>query len=138
MKHVIELTQKSVVIAQLSKTLNEYKEISAAYLFGSFHNEDTFSDIDIGILTQATLRNPLPFELALSTKLEKNINYRVDIRIINEAPISFVQNVIRTGKVFIDKNPNFRADFEGLVLKKYFEFAPFRRRYLKEVADAFV
>jgi hypothetical protein len=127
-----------MVIAHLSKALNEYKEINAAYLFGSFYEADTFSDIDIGILTQTPLGNPLPFELALSTKLEKDIQYRVDIRVINDAPISFVQNIIRTGKVLIDKDSNFRVDFEGIVLKKYFDFAPFRRRFLKEkeIADA--
>lgn len=138
MKHDIDLTQKSMVMAQLSKALNGCEEITAAYLFGSFHNEDTFSDIDIGILTHPPIGNPLPFELALSTKLEKDIPYQIDIRVINDAPISFVQNIIRTGKVFIDKDPNSRADFESIVLKKYFDFAPFRRRYLKEAANASV
>jgi hypothetical protein len=60
----------------------------------------------------------------------------VDIRILNRAPISFCQNVIREGKVILDKNPDERAFFQGLILKKYFDFEPFRRRYLREVVNA--
>jgi hypothetical protein len=50
--------------------------------------------------------------------------------------LTFVQNVIRGGKLVLDKQPNVRSDFESISLRKYFDFAPFRRRYLSEVIDA--
>jgi hypothetical protein len=82
------------------------------------------------------LNKPLDFELELENRLEKAIKYPVDVRILNRAPISFSQNVFRTGRVIIDKNPNMRADFEGRILKQYFDFSPFQQRYLQEVTNA--
>jgi len=48
----------------------------------------------------------------------------------------YVQNVIRHGQIIIDCKPNMRSDFESYILRKYFDFAPFRRRYLAEVINA--
>jgi len=72
----------------------------------------------------------------MESEIEKISDYQVDVRLLNAAPISFVQNVIRHGQVIVDMDPNFRADFQGMVLKKYFDFSPFRRRYLEEVVNA--
>jgi hypothetical protein len=36
----------------------------------------------------------------------------------------------------LDKDPNLRADFEGQILKQYFDVAYFQRQYLQEVANA--
>ena len=82
------------------------------------------------------LNSPLKFELGLKARLEDLINYPVDLRILNHAPLSFCQNVIRHGKVIIDKDPNLRAEFTGKVLKQYFDFSIFRKRYLNEVINA--
>jgi len=72
----------------------------------------------------------------MECKLEKILGCPVDVRVLNYAPLSFCQNVIRQGKVVMDRNPDLRADFEGKVLKQYFDFAPFRRQYLQEVTNA--
>lgn len=45
-------------------------------------------------------------------------------------------NVIRSGRPIVDKDPNLRADFETRILKHYFDFSPFQRRYLREVLNA--
>ena len=64
------------------------------------------------------------------------IRMPVDVRILNRAPISFVYQVIKGGITIADKNKDLRADFEGLTLKKYFDFQHLRNEYLKEVANA--
>ena len=114
----------------------ELCDVVAAYLFGSFIGSSQFSDIDLGLLLKQRISGVLEFELALEVRLEKIFDYSFDVRVLNVAPNSFAQNVIRTGRVVVDKNPGFRADFEGQVLKRYFDFAYFRRRYLKEVGNA--
>ena len=114
----------------------ECDEITAAFPFGSFVTEDPFSDIDLGVITNVEPESPLNYELNLESKLERVIKYPMDIRIINRAPLSFCQSVIRNGRIVVDRDPNMRADFEGLILKQYFDFAPFRRRYLHEVINA--
>ncbi len=137
MSQTLSRSEKEKVIQIISSHFfQQYDEILAVYIFGSFISERHFSDIDIGIITAMDLSKPLDFELKLENRLEKLIKYPVDVRILNRAPISFSQNVFRTGRVIIDKNPNMRADFQGRILKQYFDFSPFHQKYLQEVTNA--
>jgi hypothetical protein len=82
-------------------------------------------------------RHPrIELELKLEVRLAKDLNYPVDVRFLEAAPLSFQFAVVRDGRVVVDSEPNRRAAFEGIVRKKYFDFAIFRRRYLKEAAHA--
>ena len=137
MKHTLTMSGKEKIIEEISSYLfQNHDEILTVYLFGSFISARSFSDIDIGIVTMMDLSQPLDFELELENRLENIIKYPVDVRILNQAPISFSQNVFRNSRVIIDRNPNMRADFEGKVLKQYFDFSPFQQRYLEEVTNA--
>ena len=137
MKHSLKKSEKEKIIQKIISCLFEqHDEILTVYIFGSFISARYFSDIDIGIIAAMDLSRPLEFELELENRLEKVIKYPVDVRILNQAPLSFAQNVFRSGRVIIDKNPNLRADFEGRILKQYFDFSPFQQRYLQEVINA--
>jgi len=137
MKHSLKKSEKEKIIQEISSYLFQgHDEILTVYIFGSFISAQSFSDIDIGIIAAMDLSKPLEFELELENRLEKVIKFPVDVRILNQAPISFAQNVFRAGRVIIDKNPNMRADFEGRILKQYFDFSPFQQRYLQEVTNA--
>lgn len=137
MKRFLESSKKDIIIKAISAYLDRQRQdIITAYLFGSFVTDESFSDIDLAILTQMEIAKPLEFELGLENELEKVARFPVDIRILNSAPLSFCQNVIRHGKVILDKDPTFRSDFEGKTLKQYFDFSHFRRQYLAEVRNA--
>lgn len=136
-KHSLKPDQKEKLVAEISHYLEKnFKEIVAAYLYGSFVTDLFFADIDLGILTQNDIEEILNFELDLENRLERIVKYPVDVRLLNRAPLSFCQNVIRHRNVILDRKPNLRADFEGQVLKQYFDVAYFQRRYLKEVTNA--
>jgi predicted nucleotidyltransferase len=135
MKHRLLKKEKQRLIISIIPLLVD-QDIIAAYLFGSFVASDAFRDIDVALLTEPTSADPLNLELRLENQLEESLKYPVDVRVINKAPISFCQNVFRTGEVILDRDPNKRADFEGRILKEYFDFAPYRRRYLQEVINA--
>lgn len=110
--------------------------ILAAYVFGSFVEDKPYSDIDLGLLMLNDPGNPVVLEIDFETEIEKTTGCPVDIRILNGAPLSFCQQVIRTGEVILDTDPNIRADFEGRILKKYFDFSRFRTQYIREVCHA--
>jgi len=130
-------SEKEKIIEVISSCLsNQYEKVITAYLFGSFLQSMSFKDIDIGIIVTKNLSHLLSFELETEGKLQSIIKYPVDVRVLNQAPISFSQNVIRTGRIIIDKDPNLRADFETRILKQYYDFSPFQRRYLREVMNA--
>jgi predicted nucleotidyltransferase len=136
-KHRLPNEQREKLIVKISSFLSRHhKEIIIAYLFGSFVKSESFSDVDVGLIMRSEPEEPLNFELTLENQLEKIVKYPVDVRILNKAPLAFSQNVFRSGRVILDRDPNFRADFQGKILKEYFDFAPFRRRYLQEVTSA--
>lgn len=137
MKNHLSESEKGVITEKIASFLiSSCNEIVAAYVLGSFVNPGPFSDIDIGIITIKKRDRTLEFEIELETRLEDIIRYPVDVRILNQAPLSFCQTAIRFGKVIVDRNPNLRADFEGQILKRYFDFYRFRSRYLKDVVNA--
>jgi len=79
LKHSIRYPQKLSIIEAISSYLIGQREgISIAYLFGSFITGESFSDIDLGVLTQRELERPLNFELDLENELEKVIKYPVN------------------------------------------------------------
>jgi predicted nucleotidyltransferase len=137
MKHRLTSSQKKHLITEIASYLDRaHNNIAAAYGFGSFIAADSFSDIDIGILTHDEVNSSLNFELLLESEIGKIAQYQTDVRLLNYAPLSFCQNVIRHGRVIFERDPNLRADFEGRILKQYFDFSHFRRRYLYEVTNA--
>jgi predicted nucleotidyltransferase len=136
-KYSMSAPEKDKISHQVARHIGrEFDGVVAAYLFGSFIGKDQFSDIDLGLLLKTRVLEVVEVELALEVRLEKIFNHPFDVRVLNDAPNSFVQNVIRTGRVVVDNDPGLRAVFEGNVLKQYFDFAYFRRRYLKEVGSA--
>lgn len=137
MKHSLSKNKKEDLIDKISSFFaSGHKEIVSAYIFGSFLLEKAFSDIDIAILLKKNVAQPLQFELMLERKLEKIVRFPADVRILNHAPIAFAKNVFVTGYIVLDLDPNFRADFQGRILKQYYDFHLFHKRYLQEVANA--
>jgi predicted nucleotidyltransferase len=135
--HSLHPDQKEKRVAKISLYREKnFKEIAAAYLYGSFVTSALFSDFDLGVLTQNDIGKTLNFELDLENQLERIVKYPVDVHVLNGEPLSFCQIVIRHRKVILDRKPNLRADLEGQILKQYFDFAYFQRRYLQEVVNA--
>lgn len=135
-KHHLSTPRRDALMADLGTWLAAADEaIVAAYVFGSFIGEAPFADIDVGLLTRDGIKDSLDFELRMEIELQDAFGYPFDVRILNGAPIGFSQHVFRTGRLILDRDPNFRADRMGLVLKKYFDFARFRRRYLEEALN---
>ena len=135
-KYNISKQKKGEIIKTISTCLLQHDEIFAAYIFGSFITGESFADIDLGVLLRHEFENPLEYEIELESKLEKLVKFGMDVRALNRAPVSFAQNVIRYGQIIVNNDPNRRSDFESYALKKYFDFARFRRRYLAEVSNA--
>ena len=136
-KHQMDPAEKEILTGRIRSFLEtECPEIVAAYLFGSFTENRSFSDVDIGILLREAPQKPLEVEFKLENDLERILKLPVDVRILNKAPLSFCFTVIRQKEIIIDRDSDFRVDFESYTLKKYFDFAPFRRRYLAEVENA--
>lgn len=94
------------------------------HLHGSFFTEDRFKDIDIAVYLDPLPPSLLEAELELEAKLSNVVKrYPVDIRILNNASLSFRYNVIKNGQPIVVNNDNIRSDFVEATLSYYPELS---------------
>jgi uncharacterized protein len=123
---------KETIVEIVKQELEKHDEIVFAYLHGSFAEKDTFHDIDIAVFLKELPESKLGYELELETKLIQVIGRIVDVRILNNSPLSFRYHVIKKGIPLLIRDDNERVEFQELTLSRYFDFAFFRAMYLKE------
>jgi len=137
--YIISPENKNTLLNNMAGTLQENRAITFAYIHGSFLTEDTFRDIDIAVyLDEQAARDKARHtrhEIALEMELEKIFNYPFDIRIVNNAPLSFRYNVLKNGRLLFSKDEDLSANFAARTMSDYVDFLPYRKRYLKEVLN---
>ncbi len=119
--------------ARLSRALaTAPAEVVCAYLFGSVARgtERAGSDLDLGVLLAGpavpTLEGRL---LGYEATLEQVIGRRVQLVILNDAPVDLVHRVFRDGRILLDRDRSARIQFEVRARNEYFDLLPFLRRY---------
>lgn len=125
--------EKEELANRLRRCLEAHPEVVFAYVHGSFVTADCYHDLDVAVLLETVPDSPLQTELALERELGNGVGrLPVDVRVLNHAPLSFSYNVVRYGVPLLVRDDDRRSDFVAAVLTNYFDFAPFRRQYLKE------
>ena len=125
--------ERKSIIDRLKSCLESHRDIVFAYLHGSFAIGDRFKDIDIAVYLDSLPSSPLQVELEIETELGNAIKkYPVDVRILNNSPLSFRYNVIKHGEPIVVHDDDLRSDFVETTLSNYFDFSPFLKIYLKE------
>jgi predicted nucleotidyltransferase len=132
--HYANAGEKESIGKKITECLSRHSDILFAYLHGSFFESEKFRDIDIAVYLAGSGQACLQRELALEEELSRAVKkYRVEVRILNQAPLSFRYNVIRHGSPVLSRADERRTDFVEATLRNYFDFTPFRKMYLKEV-----
>lgn len=126
--------EKKGIIEKLPGLLLAEKSVLFAYLHGSFTEEGPFRDIDLAVYLDDNIPKVemLDKELKLEAAVESALRYPVDIRVLNNAPAHFSYMVIKKGLRMAIRDDKKRVAFEMRTLKEYFDFLPFRQRYLRE------
>jgi len=122
----------SIEIEKLSEVLKpifmEYPYIAAAYLFGSQVKGKTtpMSDIDIAILIKDNApkgRELIHEEDYLSYRIEKVLKVgEIDLVELNSQGLIFQHNVLKTGRLIYNGDPEFRIRFESRVISNFCDF----------------
>ncbi len=129
------------IIKHLEFELNNQRQVMFAYIYGSVLSSDNPRDIDIAVYLfpmdfeklSCDGEVSLSFAIPLEMNLEKQLKRKVDVQVLNRAPLSFRYRVITDGKLIVDKDSNTRCDFEYLSRVEYYDFSPRRKEYLQEV-----
>jgi predicted nucleotidyltransferase len=131
-----ELTKDEIekVKQKLAVALKRYKEISFAYLHGSFGTLP-FRDIDIGAYCFIPEERVFDFELEMSAGLGTVSEYPVDFKVLNFAPIGFQFSVINEGTLLFEKDGTNRLNFVEDVGLKYMDYFEFSKSYLRELME---
>lgn len=135
-RYYLSHENKNNVVTLLTDNLKDHAELDFAYIHGSFLSEKEFGDIDIAVyLKDVDFRKEsvIKFEIDMEIKLEKITGYPVDVRVINNSPLSFCYNALKSGKLLFAKNEDNQTDFVERTIIAYIDFVPYRKRYLKEV-----
>jgi len=99
----------------------------------SFVTGERLRDIDIAVFLANPHEHRIEEELSLESELSRVMkNLPVDLRIMNDAPLSFRYNVILDGRPVFVRDSDARFEFEESTFRNYFDFAPYREMYLRE------
>ena len=120
------------LIAQIEKD----KDIVALYVFGSMATGHLkpLSDLDFGILVSGKLDKQKRFDkhLDLIGRFNQVLQTdEVDLVMMNDAPMRFSHNIIKSGKLLYCSNRTELSNFIEKTIKLYLDF-----RYFRDAFDA--
>jgi len=128
---MVSQMKKERILSLIRDVLARDGKVIFAYVYGSFVKEKSFRDIDIGIYVKNPEENIFVVTAALKTELshhakEERVNLtadQFDVKVINDAPFTFLNRVFKEGILLIDHDPDLRTDLVEQVSMKYRECA---------------
>lgn len=121
-------------IPLLAKNLSVHPEIVAVYLFGSFArgNPRRESDVDIAVFTrESSRRRPRPRAEYVAAASKVLGTDKVDVVLLNQAPIVLRHEIFRDGKPLYVRDPVSLSRFRVSSSREYLDTIPLRRTFEK-------
>ena len=117
---------------QIARVFNGVPGIAAVYLFGSMARGTAraASDLDLGVLylePPASTLEAQPYDLEAA--LERALGRRVEIVVLNGAPVDLRIRVLRDGRLIVDRDRSARIAFEVRTRNEAFDLEPVLREY---------
>jgi uncharacterized protein len=131
--YTISAHLKDRIRTVISDTVQKDENISFAYIFGSFTDMSLpFHDIDLGVFFAGkNLPEMSQTAIALAVDLSKKTAFPVDVRVLNNAPVSFVYNVLK-GELICERNGDIRCKVMENTVRSYLDMQPILYRAMKE------
>ncbi|MBU1102496.1 nucleotidyltransferase domain-containing protein [Patescibacteria group bacterium] len=110
----IKLDEREEIIEKIKGVFSERENVVFAFVFGSFLNAPAFRDIDIGVYADKIKKDEVfDYELKLSELLAGHSDLPFDVfevKVLNFAPNSFVNNVTKNGRLLFSKDESLLSD----------------------------
>lgn len=135
-RYTVQNETREAVLRRLATELEKESAVSFAYLYGSLLDTNTVHDIDVCLY----LREPMAKEGSamaseLSARLTAMAGLPVDVRILNEAPLSFLYHVLR-GRLLLCRDEHLLTAILEDVARRYLDLAPLLRQGTKDAFAA--
>ena len=131
----IPAAQRDRFIEQVRYLLQGRPEILLALLHGSFLTGRTFRDVDLALYLEPNTigSNALrDYELEQGVRWSAELGLPIDVRVLNDAPVTFRYHALK-GTALLVRDEEFVDELRARTWDEYCDFAPFARRYLREV-----
>jgi predicted nucleotidyltransferase len=128
--HFLPADQRARILEQLASELETERDIAFAFLYGSFLESDGFHDVDVGVYLRSTERASI-LALDLAQRLSARVGVPVDVRILNDVPISFLYHVLR-GHLILSRDEDLLGEVMERTVGRYLDIAPLLRHSTKE------
>ena len=121
----------------IRKVLKGEDDIRLAYFYGSraVGRDHEDSDYDIGLVVEDVKNFDIHRVSELSDRIERFLDNRVDLRVLNGKDIRFVYNVLKEGGPIYVEDEDFRQRFEVRTMKEYMDMKPFLDEYDRNVKE---
>ena len=126
--------ERERLVERLTGNLINKDGIVFAYIYGSFLDSRSFRDIDIAIFVdEREVKDFYLFEIDIAERLnqELNVDFPIDVRIINQSPITFKYNIIK-GQLIVNHNESVRTDFFVNTVSRYLDLKPILHHHQRE------
>jgi len=120
-------------LADAGRRLGARHDVSFAYLFGGLATgrQTPLSDVDLAVFL-AGGADPVEARLEILGELMLLLGTeRIDLVVLNSAPLSLRGRILAARKVLADNRPFERHKFESLTQREFFDFAIRERRLLR-------
>jgi predicted nucleotidyltransferase len=114
----------------LAAELAREQDVAFAYLYGSFAESQSFRDIDIGVYLVGQA-NPSERQGSLTERLSSLLKMPADVRVLNDAPVTFLYHVLR-GELLCSRDDLLLSAVMEDTFRRYLDIAPLLRHSTKE------
>ncbi|WP_054847621.1 hypothetical protein [Methanoculleus chikugoensis] len=134
-KGEVDEVDRERIVDQLRRCLDGREDILLGYLYGSFLRHGEFHDIDIALFVSGGERDPYElykYTMGIASDLERCITprYEIDLRLLNDAPVEFQYEVVKTGRLLVSRDEETRIAFEADVIAQFLDL-----KYLYDTID---
>lgn len=124
-------------LQRITDYFSQRPEVRTLFIFGTFDTpfEREDSDIDIAVLVNPSIRKEVLESLkneyySASTGFSLKC---VDIIILNSAPVFLKHRILKTGRLIIDRDPQYRRRFTARAIQEYLDYSFIEDVYFNEM-----
>ena len=131
-----EPAERERVTRTVVEALEAEPELEFAWLHGSFLAAGGFHDVDVGVHLYGAADVRSRHALDLGLRLDRDVGFPVDVRVLNDAPVTFLFHVFRGGRLLLSRNDEHLADLMERTVREYLDMEPLLRRATIEAYGA--